>query len=76
LFFCVDYKAKTKSQVNPIKRRCWYCVLLHTTSKITIKGNLLLLSIPNYSLTPTVSFISGLTNFRVCMVVWYYYYKY
>jgi hypothetical protein len=40
------------------KKRCWYCVLLRTTSKMTIKRILPLLSIPNYSLTPTVSFVS------------------
>jgi hypothetical protein len=46
LFFYVVYKAKTLVQIyfsnyqfTPtvyFKKRCWYCVLLHTTSKITI----------------------------------------
>jgi hypothetical protein len=38
------------------KKSCWHRILLHTTSKITIRTILSVLSIPNYSLTPTVSF--------------------
>jgi predicted secreted Zn-dependent protease len=51
------------------KKRCRYCVLFHIASKITIKRILPLLSVPNYSLTPTMYFISGLTNFPVHVVV-------
>jgi hypothetical protein len=47
------------------KKRCLHSVLRHIASNVTIKRILILLSVPNYSLTPTVSFISGLTNFPV-----------
>jgi hypothetical protein len=61
------------NNITYFKKRCLYCVVWHTASKVTITRVLPLLSIPNYSLTPTVSFISGLINSPVHNIVWYQY---